>query len=207
MQGTIFISRMLKKSFFIGSIVFLAAGFTVQAQDNKAYPTDGTLEEQINHVIDKSSSWENYKMITNSWINTLRRNTLDTLNTAKKEIALQKSMVAEKEAAIVALQNTLEETQNSLNLAIKEKNSFRILGMNISKGLFLTISWLVIIGLAILAFVTFGLYQRSFSVIQKKKEELAKINSEFENYRREARLKHEQLVIQHHKEIQKLKGL
>jgi hypothetical protein len=44
-------------------------------------------------------------------------------------------------------------------------------------------------------------------VIQKNKEELSKITDEFEKYRQEARLKQEQLVIQHHKEIQKLKGI
>lgn len=207
MQGTIVISGGFKKLFFAASLVLFIAGSTIQAQDNKAYLTEGTLEEQFNHVIDKSSSWENYKMITNSWINTLRRNTLDTLTTAKKEIALQKSLANEKEETIVTLQNTLEETQSALNLAVKEKNSFRILGLNISKGLFLTITWLIIIGLAGLSFVAIGLYKRSFSVIQKNKEELSKITDEFEKYRQEARLKQEQLVIQHHKEIQKLKGI
>lgn len=207
MQGTIVISGGFKKLFFAASLVLFIAGSTIQAQDNKAYLTEGTLEEQFNHVIDKSSSWENYKMITNSWINTLRRNTLDTLTTAKKEIALQKSLANEKEETIVTLQNTLEETQSALNLAVKEKNSFRILGLNISKGLFLTITWLIIIGLAGLSFVSIGLYKRSFSVIQKNKEELSKITDEFEKYRQEARLKQEQLVIQHHKEIQKLKGI
>lgn len=188
-------------------ILNLAVNPIIQGQENKkVYINDATIEEQFNYVIEKSSIWENYKVITESWINTLRKNTLDSLNTAKTEIENQRSLVSEKLLTIKTLETTLEETREALTTAKKEKNSFPIFGLAISKGLFLTTTWLIIIGLATLSVIALGLYKKSFSVIQKTKEELEKSTIEMENYRQETRKKHEQLVMQHHKEIQKLKG-
>lgn len=188
-------------------VLNVAVNPVIQGQENKkAYINNATIEEQFNHVIDKSSKWENYKVVTEGWLNTLRKNALDSLNTAKTEIENQKSLVSEKLLTIKTLETTLEETQEALNTAIKDKNSFPIFGLAISKGLFLTTTWLIIICLAAFSVITLGLYKKSFSVIKKTKEELEKNTIQMESYRQETRKKHEQLVMQHHKEIQKLKG-
>jgi len=180
----------------------------INAQETKsqAYINNATIEEQFTQVFDKSSKWENYKVVLESWLTSLRRNSLDSLNTFKQEIANQKGLVQEKEITIDSLNVKLKSTQEELATAIEARNSFSVLGISTSKGFFLTVTWLIILSLAGFSIIALGLYKRSFSVIQKTKEDLDKTSLELENYRQETRKKQEQMVIQHHKEMQKLKG-
>ena len=177
-----------------------------QEPKNQAYVNNATVEDQFIQVIEKSSKWETYKVVQETWLTNLRRNTLDSINSSKLEILNQKALVAEKERTVDTLQTALKETQEELVIAINNKNSFSVLGINTSKGFFLSITWIIILSLGVFSIVTLGLYRKSFAVIQKTKEELEKTVMELEDYRQETRKKQEQMVIQHHKEMQKLKG-
>lgn len=189
-------------------VVFLLSISDISAQETKSkqYPKDVSIEEQFNQVVDQSSRWENYKMITENWINTLRRNTLDSIKNQKKEISECKVLLAQKDSAIAKLESSLSETIDALSLAQREKNSMVFLGMKIMKSAFLTIIGLIIGILAISLFVVFGLYKTSFFTIKKARTELDETKNEFESYRQESRKKYEEMVKQHHKEIQKMKG-
>jgi preprotein translocase subunit SecF len=178
----------------------------VSAQE-KEYLKDGTIEEQISYVIDKSSSWDNHKVILNSWISNLKKNTLDSISSLKKEISSQRNLLSEKEAEIINLQDDLKNTKDNLDKTESEKDTIPFLGINFSKNAFLTTVILIFIILIALVITIFWLYNRSFKVIRKTQEELETINKEFEEHRQESRKKYEQLVVKHHKEIQKFRGL
>ena len=186
--------------------MMLFSHYYVFAQERE-YLKDGTIEEQIDYVIDKSSTWEASKVIKTIWVTTLKKSVLDTLGTAKNEIAMQKQLVIEKEVEIVNLQDDLQETMNKLNVAQNEKDTITVFGADFSKGIFLTMTILIILALAALVVILFGLYKRNAVVLNKIMEELETTNRDFENYRQESRKKHEQLVVQHHREIKKLKGM
>ena len=210
MKKTIlFKSCLIEKKFIISLflMIFIFQISSYSQEDRKVYLNDGTIEEQLEHVISKSSNWDIYKLILNDWVTKLRRNTLDSLNASKNEIAAQKELVANRDNEIAELQSTLQKTRDDLNLVQKEKNSITLLGVNISKGIFLSVTIIIVIGLAAFGVMVFGLYKRSFAVINKTQTELDKITQEFETHRQEARKKQEQLVVQHHKEIQRLKGI
>jgi predicted PurR-regulated permease PerM len=180
--------------------------FSASAQDRE-YLKDGTIEEQINHVIEKSYSWENYKSVPNSWLSSLKRNTLDSLNSLKKEIDLQKNSLAEKETEINNLQTDLKNTKENLDKTETEKDTIPFLGILFSKNAFLTTVIIIFIVLIALMIIIFWLYNRGFNIIRKTQEELETTTKEFEDYRQESRKKYEQLVVQHHKEIQRFRGL
>jgi hypothetical protein len=200
-SGTI-VSLLISACLSVGNYQFVNA----QETKSQAFINNATIEEQFTQVVDKSSKWENHKVVLESWLTGLRRNALDTLKTSKQEIANQKALVKEKEITIDTLNVKLKTTQEELVTALEARNSFSVLGINTSKGVFLTVTWLIILSLAAFSIVALGLYRRSFSVIQKTKEDLDKITAEFDIYRQDTRKKQEQLVIQHHKEMQKLKG-
>ena len=190
-------------------IIFLTLfyfNFGASSQE-KEYLKEGSVEEQINYVIEKSSAWEKFKVISNSWITSLKKNVLDSLNTYKKEIDVQKKSIAEKESELLNLQENLRETKEKLNNAETERDTMIFLGAKISKNIFITTITIILLILIALISIIFGLYNRNFKVIRKTQDGLETVNKEFENYRQESRKKYEQLVVQHHKEIQKLKGL
>ncbi len=195
-----------KKQLFFIVLSFSFLCLPAQETKNKQYLKDGSIEEQFNHVIDQSSRWENYKMITESWINTLRRNTLDTIKFQKKEIREHKYLLLQKDSLITKLENSLAETREDLSQAQKDKNSMMIFGVKIMKSTFLTIFGLILTILAVGLIVIFGLYKTSYATIKKARNELDETKNEFESYRQESRKKYEEMVKQHHKEIQKMKG-
>jgi len=194
-----------KISFFL-FVAFFSCCYVAFAQE-KEYLKDGTIEEQIDFVIEKSSNWDIYKLITRSWMTTLKKSVMDSLNITKTEITTQKRLIIEKETEIKNLQDALQETKEHLNVAQNEKDTITVMGGDFSKGVFLTTTILIILALAVLLVLIFGLYKRNAAVLSKISEELDVTNKEFEDYRQESRKKHEQLVVQHHREIKKLKGM
>jgi peptidoglycan hydrolase CwlO-like protein len=196
-----FINKKLILFFTLFSFVLFA-----HAQD-KDYPKDGTIETQINHVIDKSPGWENYKSVLTSWLSSLKKNTLDSLNLSKKEIDSQRKSIAEKEAEINNLQERLKDATGKLDEIDTERNTIPFFGINFSKNIFLSTVIVILLILIALISILFWLYKHSFTVIRKTQEELEKTSKEFEEHRQDSRKKYEQLVIQHHKELQKFRGL
>lgn len=207
----LFFYKSIGTSFKIISSLMLIIGvvsfskITAQESTNKVYPKQATIEEQLNHVIEKSSRWENYKMVTDTWLTNLRRNTLDSINLLKATIDDRNSIITQRDTTIKKLETNLEATNQLLLKATKEKNSFTIIGIVISKPLFLTLTWTIIIALSIISFMAITFYKRSHFIIKKTKEEHSKTLQDFDDYRQESRKKYEQLVVQHHKEMQKLK--
>ncbi len=205
-------NESMRASFKFISILMLIIGvvsfskITAQESANKVYPKQATIEEQLNHVIDKSSKWENYKMVTDTWLTSLRRNTIDSINLLKNTITEKNTVITQKDTTIKKLETNLEATNQSLLKATKERNSFAVFGIIISKSLFLTLTWTIIIALSVISFVAISFYKRSHLIIKKTKEEYAKALQDFDDYRQDSRKKYEQLVVQHHKEMQKLKG-
>lgn len=205
-------SRIYWRCFFRKTCMALCFGtfftfYSIVSAQEKEYLKDGSIEAQIDNIVEKSSNWDTYKMVPRGWMTTLKKNTLDTLNAAKNEIAFQKSLVLEKETEIENLQDELLETKSKLNVTQNEKDTISFMGANFSKGVFLTTIIIIFIVLAVIVVVSLGLFKRNAVVLNKITEELEVTNRDFENYRQESRKKHEQLVIQHHKEIKKIKGL
>ncbi|MDR2927646.1 MAG: hypothetical protein LBV41_05540 [Cytophagaceae bacterium] len=182
--------------------------FSLLAQDAaKVYPSELDLEEQFEYIIDKSSIWNMHTLIYTDWVNKLRHSAMDSLSRAKNEIVAQQDIVKGKDVEINNLKHSLEQTQNELTVVQKEKNSLTVFGANISKGVFLTAVIVIVLGLAAFAVIAYGLFKRSYTATRKTQNELDAVSKEFETYRQESRKKQEQLVVQHHREIQKLKGL
>ena len=199
------VNCLIKKNILVVLTLFSFV-FSTSSQDRE-YLKDGSIEEQFNHVIEKSSAWESYKVISNNWVITLKKNILDSLNTYKKEIDIQKKSFSEKEFELLNLQENLTETKEMLNKIETEKDTIVFLGIILSKNIFITTITIIFTVLIVLIIIIFGLYNRSYKVIRKTQEEFETVSKEFENYRQESRKKYEQLVVQHHKEVQKFKGL
>jgi hypothetical protein len=194
---------LLLISYTIGMFCMLT---TANAQSSKTYPGDAPIEEQINFVINESSKWQNYKMILETWTTRVRTNTFDTLNAKKAEISGLNTLIEERDLEISSLSDTLGTTRQQLEIAISEKDTFLIFGASLSKSFFLSIVIFVILSLLIVAVFAFFLFQRGNMQMRTIRNELDVMREEFEMYRQQSRQKYENMVIQHHKEIQKLKG-
>lgn len=195
----------MKQKYFITVVMLLA--ITVQVFGQKAYIEGGSVIDQFEYIQEKSSRWESYTMIPDPWFKLLKKNTLDTLEIKNKEIAELQNSLKQKD---VELNNSIKElnsTQKVLTDTEAEKNSFRLLNMDMSKSFFLTLIGFIFIALLVITAGALLLFRKENVAIKRNKNEHDQLKQEFEEYRKEVRIRQEQLVIQHHKEIQKLKGM
>lgn len=201
---------MNNKSLFVASIVFcLMLSLDVLAADNRnrPYVADAPLSEQLDFVIGQSSRWETYRVVPETWLNQLRKHTLDSISGLKTEISNLQSMVLKKESDISSLNNQIDEVRLNYEKAVKERDSFSFMGILMRKGLFVSLAIFMLVVMGTIVAITFLLFQKANMQTAKLKKELADTMSSYEAYRQDARRKQETLVIQHHKEIQRLKGL
>ena len=172
--------------------VLVAQTLTMNAQNDLSSRFDTlSLKSQFDYVYSKSESYERYKVIKMSTFNLLKGNSLDsvmkyrnTLLERDNEIKAFKSTIEQKDGEIKNLSDNLETTTNS-------KNSMLFLGAEISKGLYNSIMWGLVLGLIAFALILFFMFKRSHSITNETKIRLAEVEEEFETHRKSA-LKREQ---------------
>jgi hypothetical protein len=135
----------------------------------------------------------------------MKKNTMDTLNGAKLEIATLNSELTERNVEIESLTADLGRAKNERDQAIRTKDSFTLLGMELNKGVYSTVLWIIIVALLFFGGLMFLLFKRAHVVTSQTQSELENLKEEYESHKKNAREKYEKLVVTHHNEIMKLK--
>ena len=189
-------------------IIFLipVTGLFAQQSNTKSILDEGSVEEQFNYILNKSTTYNDYKAIKSSSIYTLKKNVFDTLNTIKADLAEKNSLIVENNQRIDSLTNQLANTQKDLTKAIREKNSIQFLGISMNKSFYNSITWLTIGILAFSLVVFILMYKRSHVVTIKAQSDLEETREEFENHRKRALERQEEVVRKYHAELNKYKS-
>lgn len=164
-----------------------------------------TLESQVEFITDRTRTYDNYRAIRDDLYRTLTGNAIDSLNLQKLEAETLNSQIREKDIQIETLNADLERARNERDQAIRTKDSFELLGLQLQKGFYIMLMWILLLGLLILVILLFTMFKRSHVVTQQTKKELDSLKVEFEDYRKSSREKYEKLVVSHHNEIMRLK--
>ena len=165
-----------------------------------------TLEQQFKYIQDKTRIYEDYRAIRNDVYLKMQKNALDSLNHHILNEQRLRSELDINNPEINELKSDLERISGERDEAIRNKDSMKILGINISKTLYNSVMWFVILGLAILVAILLISFRRAHTVTRQVKEELNTLQEEFESYRKSSREKYENLVISNHNELMKLKN-
>ena len=200
----------LTKQLLIQAILFfliLQTGkLAAQQSKNQNILEEGSVEEQFNYVLDKSSTYNDYKAIKSSNIYTLKKNVFDTLKLMRDDAANKQSTILANNTNIESLTEQLTTTQKDLALAIKEKNSLQFIGINMSKSLYNSIMWLLAGILAFFLVLFVMLYKRSNAVTVRALNDLEETRDEFEKHRKWALDRQEEVVRKYHAELVKYKS-
>lgn len=194
---------------FLG--VFLLNTPLVMAQENTVQPKQGleggTLNDQFDYVITKSSSYEAYKVVKKSSLNKLKANSLDSLNALKENITSLENSAHEQQKEMNSLKTQLQETNIKFEQITKEKDSFSFLGILLTKGTYNLFVWTLIFVILIALSVMIYLFKRSNSITVKTKELLIDKQEEFDAHRKWALEREQTLARDLNKLKQKNKGL
>ena len=183
-----------------GAVSFAQQSSTPLSLDNSP------IEDQFQYVYQRSTDFEDFKLIKRWQYSRLKLHVLDSL-AAQKELLLQaRGQIQLKDTKIDSLANQVEATNNKLQTAINEKNSLTLLGIKMEKTGYNSIVWSVIFGLAFSLIVFILLYRRSYRVIIQTESDLKETRTEFEAFRKRALEREEGIVRKYHNELMKYKS-
>lgn len=165
-----------------------------------------TLEQQFEYIQEKTRIYEGYRAIRNDVYLKMQKNALDSLNQHILNEQMLRSELDERNSEINKLNSDLDRISGERDEAIRNKDSMKFLGISISKTLYNSVMWFVILALAILVTILFISFRRAHNVTREVKEKLNTLQEEYENHRKSAREKYEKLVVSHHNELIKLKN-
>lgn len=171
-------------------------GFLTFAQSNSQKTIDlsqGSVSDKFNEIYSKSGNYKEYKVIKRYYFNQLKKQVLDSF--AKEKAALKEAQqnITKLQNQITSLQKDLQQSKEQITKLESEKDSIGFLGIPVEKSRYQWIVW-SIISVLILALLYFiYLFKNSHKITKTAKENLTKIEEEYNNFRSIA-LEREQLL-------------
>ena len=188
-------------------LLLISGTTSLKAQSNTILEVldSASLETQLEYLTQKTRVYDEFRAIREDVFQKAKKNALDSLNLQKLEVATLNSKLNEGAFEIETLNTNLSRTKNERDQAIRTKDSFMFLGMEVQKGLYNTIMWIIVIVLFTGSVFLFLLFKRSYAVTTQTNKQLKALQEEFEDYRKSSREKYEKLVISHHNDLMKMK--
>ena len=157
---------------------------TTAAPVEEAKPT--TLEGVFQQLIDRSGAWQNFKMLDRGKLAAFQRSMTDSINGVRSQLVAEKQKVKENEAPIKELNDKITEIQAALDQTKDQKDSVSFFGALVSKGLYNTIMWGIVLALASLLVLYIYKFSNGNVVTKKSINDLNELQEEYENYRKAA---------------------
>ena len=157
---------------------------TAVAPVEEAKPT--TLEGVFQQLIDRSGAWQNFKMLDRGKLAAFQHSMTDSINGVRSQLVAEKQKVKENEATIKELNDKITEIQAALDQTKDQKDSVSFFGALVSKGLFNTIMWGIVLALASLLVLYIYKFSNGNVVTKKSINDLNELQEEYENYRKAA---------------------
>ena len=189
-------------SFIIIASVRLAS--TGQVPASEVMQT-GTLKEQMDFVQNRTIIYENFRAIREDMFQTIKKNALDSLESAKSDLQDMKALMYSRNREIDSMNILIKGTMDELTLAVESRDNIVFLGIPMNKMKYNMFVWVIIGGLTILLILGLLLYNRNRIMTVKVLDEIEDLKKEFEEYKFTTREKREKLVMEHFNEIKKLK--
>lgn len=164
------------------------------AQKAKYVPKDISINEQFNFLLKNSNNYKQFKVINESWIATVKKNTSDSISSLKKSLSDANAKITTQQQTIDKVNTQLIDVQANLDSVNSEKENISFLGTPTSKQNYKTIMWTIVgLLLSILGFIIFK-FKSNQSTTKETLSKLNDLEAEFEDHRRRA-LEREQKVM------------
>lgn len=165
-----------------------------------------TIQEQINYLEKHTRIYEGFRAIREDMYQKITRNFLDTLTAEKGRVAALENLKAGLNTKTDSLNALLATTRAQLEETTTSKNSIRVLGLEIRKGVYNTLMWSIVGALVFILILGFLIFKRNLVVLLRTEKDLKELKDEFAAYKQSSRLAREKLEMDNFRAIQKLKG-
>ncbi|REG84023.1 hypothetical protein [Algoriphagus antarcticus] len=170
--------------------------FGQEISEDQGSLKSGTIDSQFEYIYSVSNNFQEYKVVKQTNLDQLKSNILDSMRTMRSEVGDLKILIVNEKDSIKNLKSNLVTAETEKQEAIAQKDNFSFLGIGIDKAVYSSMMWILVAVLAgALAIFSFQ-YFSSFKKIRKARKDLAEVQEEFDNHRknmldRERKLKRE----------------
>ena len=148
-----------------------------------------SLQEKYDEMLEKTETYEQYKVIPRTRLNAFWSETVDSLNDQATTINALRSEVATQQIEINSLKNEIAEIQVKLDESLRLNDSIYFIGIPFSKIGYHIMVWLIIAVLTTLGALSYLMFLRSNRITSKVKREYETLDKEFEEHKTNAREK------------------
>ncbi|RDC66077.1 hypothetical protein [Adhaeribacter pallidiroseus] len=186
---------------FIASVFLLLTG--AQAQPvAPAKSSPNALQYQFNALKSRASSYrefnQDYKVIQVRRLDAFWQNVQDSLKAREQNIrkagkATEKALaqarqdLVNQKAELQSLKQANAQKEQQIKQTAHDVNSLSVLGIDMNKQVYVVISWIIILGLLVVAAVFSYLYKKSKVTTDEKIKAFEEVNQEFTVHKQSAR--------------------
>ncbi len=180
-------------------LIFLflfVTGFLASAQTNSQKTpnlSQGSVSDKFNEIYSKSGNYKEFKVIKRAYFNQLKTQVLDSFAKEKAALKEARQNITKLQNQITSLQNDLQQSKEQITKLESEKDSIVFLGIPVEKSRYQWIVWSIISVLILALLYLIYLFKNSHKITKTAKENLTKIEEEYNNFRSIA-LEREQLL-------------
>lgn len=199
---------MKVKHLFLAITLCISALANAQnvARNANLHLKQGPIDEQFEFILENSNKYQDYKVVKRDWIEKLQKNVADSIQSINKEFNEEVAKVAAQQSEIEQLKTDLASIQQKMEDLNTEKDSISLLGIQLSKGSYQTLMW-GIIGVLLLLWLFFTYkFKASNAITKEAKAKLAETEYEFEEHRKRALEREQQVRRKLQDEINKNKN-
>lgn len=170
---------MKNASLTLCSIIALLFTFLVSAQE--------TLQQKFDNMLENTETYERYKVIPRTDLNTFWSEVTDSLSQKQRKIQQLQTETQEAKALAQQARAELSDVQAKLDESLELNDTIYFLGIPFSKVGYHIMVWVIITALAVLAVIAYIMFMRSNSVTSRTKREFETLRAEFEEHKTKAR--------------------
>lgn len=197
--------KLNRITFFFLFISYI--GFSQQDSNQDSIVDNNSLENQFDKIFRTSTSYQTYKVIGKDRFLDLKKNVLDSLKKATKEITEKQQLLISERNNIKELNVELDKTREELAKTQEKESSISLLGIQLNKTTYNLILWFIIISLGLaLGFFVYK-FTRSNVLTKKAQEDLLEVEHEFEMHRKKSLEREQKLRRQLQDEINKSRNI
>ena len=168
-------------------ILLISVSFVyAEIKDFDAWKAEKSIEQQYTVFKKNLNLWKNYYYLSEPQLNQFFNAMSDTISGIKNEVLERRNQVKLLQNEINLKNQEIIEIQAKLENSVRNQNSVKVLGVYVSKGMYLLTMYILI--LAVLAFsgIIFTLFNRSNKLTKRIQADYNDLKQEFEIHKKNA---------------------
>ena len=168
---------------------------------------NSSLRERYYFMKEKSQTFKDYKVIKEYVLDGVWKITMDSIKAQKEKFREATASIDALEKQLAASNETIEQKDNTIAEMEHDSSHINVLGIDILKSVFISISGIIVVGLLALCGVLFARVKWVHRTIRERTEVADVLSHDFEEYKRKALEKQMKLSRELQNERNKLQEL